>query len=395
MDVEVLRSFDQQSDIRGAWDELVESTSASIHLSFDWCRCWWRHYGARRQLCIVLCREGAQLVGIIPMFHERISIGPIAVDVLKVVSSDSTLCMCNLPIRTDLANEVLSSALQALREVVSYDLIAFGPMIADSVVADAGRAVGQRNGTKLRLVGPHSHDVFTLVQLPSSFEAYLADLPRDDRKTYRRRLRRLFDERDVRVDVLTEPRQITEEFQSFVDLHQTQWIKRGHRGHFADWPGATQFHHDLATEMAHHGRVRLVRVTAGDTPIGYQYGFAMGDTAYALLAARRTEPDWDRYGLGHMAFFAFVEHEIGLKRRFLDVGRGHYGYKRRFGGIERALCSIVLVRNDKLTVRRVDGFRRLAGLLDKLYYRIWFSRVAPRFRLDPGPLWNSWIRSRI
>ena len=37
----------------------------------------------------------------------------------------------------------------------------------------------------------------------------------------------------------------------------------------------------------------------------------------------------------------------------------------------------------------------LSDILNLVYYRVWFSRIAPRFGIPLRPLWKRWIRSRF
>jgi len=387
-------SFDSLEYLRDDWDRLVKEAGASIHLSFDWCRRWWRHYGVGRELRVVVCRSGTRLVGVVPMFCERMVIGPVAVRIAKVVGSDSTLGMCDLPVQKEYAERVITAVITKLISAARCEIIAFGPMSADASIITAAKAACGTTDSSVRLLRNRRCDSHTVIRLPNSFDSYLKSLRRDERKSYRRRLRLLLKQSGARIEILRDPESINADFPRFVDMHQEQWVQRRNLGHFGDWPGARAFHLDLAVSMAELGRARLVRVAIGEKPIAYQYAFAMGDTAYAVLSARRTNSNWDRYALGHLAFLSLIEYEIVGGRRFVDIGRGHYEYKLRFGGVARPLHTLVLVRNDLAARLRAIGFCSLSWLLDTIYYKLWFCRLAPQLRLSRQPLWKSWIHSR-
>ncbi len=44
---------------------------------------------------------------------------------------------------------------------------------------------------------------------------------------------------------------------------------------------------------------------------------------------------------------------------------------------------------------RASLFASLSRLLHLCYYRIWFSRLAPRLPFKRRPLWKLWIRTRL
>jgi CelD/BcsL family acetyltransferase involved in cellulose biosynthesis len=79
----------------------------------------------------------------------------------------------------------------------------------------------------------------------------------------------------------------------------------------------------------------------------------------------------------------------------VEAGPGRYPYKRRLGAVEHELRSILLVRDEPASRRRARLAVRLADLLDRVYYRLWYLRLARRFPAARRPLMNTWIRSRL
>ena len=67
--VEVFNSFEAIS--REEWDAFVLSVEGDIYVTHDWCRIWWKHY-ENRDLRIFLFRAAGNLVGIVPVFIERL-----------------------------------------------------------------------------------------------------------------------------------------------------------------------------------------------------------------------------------------------------------------------------------------------------------------------------------
>ncbi len=116
LSVRVLHSFEDAEFFRSAWNDLVLRSGADIYQTFDWCRLWWKYYGVNRQLHIVLCFSGEELVGIIPGFTETLWLGPARLRVAKLVGSDFTVHLCNLPVLSDALSWVVSKNPPALLE---------------------------------------------------------------------------------------------------------------------------------------------------------------------------------------------------------------------------------------------------------------------------------------
>ena len=58
--------------IEKEWDELVIQTRGSIYLTCAWSRIWWQFYGKEKFLRIFFYRCKGKLVGVIPIYIEKI-----------------------------------------------------------------------------------------------------------------------------------------------------------------------------------------------------------------------------------------------------------------------------------------------------------------------------------
>lgn len=83
----------------------------------------------------------------------------------------------------------------------------------------------------------------------------------------------------------------------------------------------------------------------------------------------------------------------------IEGGRGHYDYKLACGGVSVPVWRLLLFPDRPLARLRLRWLVGWSDLLNLLYYRIWFLKLAPRlqrrFGRRPRPLWRSWIRSRV
>ena len=90
LEVQEVSSEHDFAALRNTWNAvLVESSSNSIFLTWEWLHTWWEHFGHQKTLHAVLFRDAQdRLVGIAPFFkHRRHSaVGPL--DVLSFLGSD-------------------------------------------------------------------------------------------------------------------------------------------------------------------------------------------------------------------------------------------------------------------------------------------------------------------
>jgi hypothetical protein len=94
-----------------------------------------------------------------------------------------------------------------------------------------------------------------------------------------------------------------------------------------------------------------------------------------------------------MGLVKMFEASIGEGQTMVDGGRGHYAYKLQIGGSEWPLHTIQLVRRGIGVAARMRLFAACAALLNLVYYKVGFIRLAPRLPLLRHTLWPVWIRS--
>ncbi len=381
--------------LRAQWDRLVASVGAPVGMTWDYCRVWWTHYGAGRDCRIYLFRDDYDLVGVVPVCIDRVGIGPARLRVARLMGSDSTPGLCGLPVRSTWAPTVVEALLEQLIGEGECDAVHFGPISQASADVDAVRVASRGRPQLVSILRDRVVTQHTTITLPETFEAYLAGLSRNQRVNYRKGWGRLTGDFRVALEVITDPEPVRDELREFVRMHAAQWRHRGRPGHFGDWPGATAFHESLASAMSKIGRARLLRLRAGKNVVARQYGYLFGGTWHALLAARATTSPWNGYGLGRSSLVTLAEQAIAEGARTVDVGVGRYEYKNRLGGRTHDVRSMLVVANDGTARRRAARLGRVADAIDRLYYRLWFCRVAPRLPLRPRPLHPTWIRTRF
>lgn len=378
-----------------AWQALSATTAGGLGSTWEWCWCWCHAYLDERTLRTLVTPARGDLGAVMPMVVEDLGGGPVGLRLGRLAASDSVLDHCAPPVAPACAREALAQTLRVLFDDERCDAVVLGPLPEYHPLVAAAREPALQV-TPLATLRRHvCGDVFTQITLAATFDDYLNGLDKDERKAYRRRLARFAEVEGGDVTIITDPQELAAEFPLFVDLHARQWRSVGKLGHFGDWPGALGFHTQLLKQFGRRGRAWLVRVSAGGQPVAYQYVLCSAAQARAFLLARDVDARWKPYGLGTLAFFAAVQRAIEEGKQVMDVGRGHYEYKLRHGAAEVPLHTLLWVRNAWASRVRARVLRGVSMALHKMYYRLWFARLAPRLRVPRKPLWKSWIRTRL
>ena len=391
--VRLLHSFVDAEPFRSDWNGLVLRSGADVYQTFDWCRLWWKYYGDRRQLHLLLCFSGEELVGLVPAFIETLWLGPVRLRVAKLVGADYTLNLCNLPVLADALPSVVSRAIQYFLGEHHCDLLLLGPLSGPVARVDELTAAGRNERelvAKVEILGDSCNTYF---DLPNNFDEYLKVIGKQQRGNFNRTVAQLSKAHCVAFDVVTQPDKLENEFEGFCRLHNAQWQAEGKLGHFGDWPHAENFNRDLIRTLGGQGMVRFHRILANDQVVSSQYGYVFGKTTYWRLPARVFAPEWDRLSFGRMGLTKMIEASIAEGRQSVEGGRGHYAYKLQMGGREWPLRTVQFTRRGTGVSARVRAFRATASLLNLAYYKILFVRLGPRLPALQRPLWPVWIRS--
>lgn len=388
-------SHEPLAAMRAQWDALVEATNSGIYFTYDWCRIWWRHYAHGRELRVFLFHAGSQLVGIVPLAIERLWLGPLPIRLARLLGSDWTLAVLHPPVMPEHAVGAYRTVIERSLGEFACDAISFANLSGEFTTREDVRRACHNGGPSISIIRDRSLFVHTVFHLPSDFDEYLSGLSKRERQHYRRDERHLVEHGPIRARQVRAPDEIDSAFDRFVALHAEQWRQVGKLGHFQDWPRSLEFTRDLLGTLSPCGRAEIDEICVGGATVAMELCFRFGDTVHRRLPARKTNPEWEERGLGRVALVRHIEALIAEGITRIEAGSGHYPYKLRLGGVEHPLQSLLLAQNrwwPRLKARILSAY---ADIVNLVYYRIWFCRLAPHLPLPRRPLWKSWIRTRL
>jgi CelD/BcsL family acetyltransferase involved in cellulose biosynthesis len=387
-------AIEDAEPIRKEWDDFIEKETGDVFLTYDWCRVWWRHYGTRREPFIYVFRDGGEICGILPMFRERIRLGPVSTTVVKLMCSDSSPVTVPFPVRRDHLKSVVPMFLEELRKVVQWDLLYLGAICGrypDS--EDLLEAIRGYKGEKLS-VDARQVDQQIYYRLQESWEQQVEGLSYGQRKNVRKACKEIL-KRGMKLESRFADREnLAAHFDRFVSIHQAHWQEKGMPGHFSEWPSAYEYHREMASTQLSLGRLHLMEVLLDGKCLGYEYMYHAGDT-YLTFLNGRTGIDLGRKIDYRIIFREIVKWGVSEGARWIDSMRGRYDYKVLLGGELYPIRAIFVSREAFLPRAKVAVFRFSAWALDVWYSKIWRRRIAPLLGLKPGEFLDLWVRSHM
>jgi CelD/BcsL family acetyltransferase involved in cellulose biosynthesis len=180
--------------------------------------------------------------------------------------------------------------------------------------------------------------VAPLIDLPATFEQYLAGLPGKLRHEIRRKERRLRGEvGDYRIRTST-PATLGPDLARFIELHRAS---RGPKGRFMD-AGMERFFRRLGEEFVPRGLMRVVSIEFQGVTAGVAVAFIWERDF--LLYNQAFDRAYARLGPGMALVANLIWQAIREGRPRFDMLKGDLEYKYRFGARPRSIGSLLLTR---------------------------------------------------
>jgi hypothetical protein len=371
-------SFTELESLREEWDTCVLECNSSVYMTYDWCKTWWGFYGRKNELSIQLFFSGKKLIGVLPLYIEKIYFGNISLKVCRLIGANIPPKVFDPPILQEYKSSVLILTMQNILKE-RCDIVSFGPVSQGYVVENAIKETIQKLPFSRNI--KTSYEPYTYFELPASFEDYLVSINDKERKEFNRNMKRL--NRDYKIKISVNKKFDEADFSNFLEMHHIQWRKLGKLGHFNSWPQGKEFNIALAKKQAESGRYRLIKITKNDETIFYVYGYTLGSNFYGQLFARSISQENQKFGLGTVGMVLLTKSLIEDNIKFSETGLGYYDYKLKLGASIGQTFIYRFVANRKSSILKYQALeieKKLGGLL---LHKIWYRRIQPNL---PAPL---------
>jgi CelD/BcsL family acetyltransferase involved in cellulose biosynthesis len=176
-------------------------------------------------------------------------------------------------------------------------------------------------------------EVCPYIDLPSSWDSYLASLSPTRRQTIRRKERAFFREHTpTLVDYATD--RLEDGWSHLLRLHHQHRQRDSAFG-----PEPAELQRAFAGALAARGHVWLTTLDVAGTPVAAWYGFAAADTMCFYQCGR--DPAWEHASVGQVLMGIMIRRAIEQGFRRFDFLRGDEPYKMTWTSALR--CDRVLV----------------------------------------------------
>ncbi len=317
------------------WDGLLESSPAASHFAgWAWHQAW-AQSAAPEDLdashALLLRDHDGVAAAILPVGIRRVMFRRQPVTALTWAIEDVG-CPDHLdvPARADADFEAMIPALLSLR----WDVLILSNLASAAVNAPRLGAALARHGATVRRT-----PLWTCpyLDLPTSWDNYLASLSATRRHRLRRDERRLLgDHTVVTTDYAGEA--FEEGWRRLISLHEQRWSGAGV---FRD-PRVERLHRGFANAVARRGELWLTTLDVDGHPAAAWYGFARRDTVCFYQSGR--DPHWERDSVGLVLMAQMIRRAIERGYRRFDFLRGDEAYKKDWTAAHQVTSELVAFR---------------------------------------------------
>ena len=365
-----VRSEQAFAQLAAEWNRIHEAAAAASPFNaWAWQFEWWRVYGQQRRLHILTARREGELCGVLPLYVETQKTLGLPVRVARLLGSGGDTYPDDLgpifaPERESEAREALIAAALGCTD---WDVLSLEDMDSrlpfGQLVADAAHHRVSRRG----------HQPIVYIDLPPTWEAYLASLSRNRRSKVRSQRKKLHRETTARFHVWSDPAGIDGAFDRFVALHHKRWRAIGQRSESFQSAQYLEFHRSIMRSALLRGALRLYTLEVNGAPAAKLYALRLRKSVFIVQSG--FDPDLSRLRPGLVLLGHAIQHAIEEGNQVFDFLRGEHSYKEHLAHCERE-TEIVTAARGTLAGRawhlhhvvlpalkeRVRPFARLVGL---------------------------------
>lgn len=337
LSVERIEDAAHFATLQAEWNELLAaSTSDCLFLTWEWLFTWWKHLREDRRLHILAVRRDRELAAIAPLAlrpHRLRRLLPFsALEFLGTGSVGSDYL--DIPVRGGERD-----ALPALARGLADCKFMLELSQVERVTAHANALaleLKQYGWIPLRM----TTNFCPFIRLAGhSWESYLGSLGSAHRYNFRRRLKNLTQQFDLRFEQVHSEEQRREAAPLLVALHRRRWRERG--GSDALHTSAlVAFHEELSQLALARGWLRLYVLRLDGRPAAALYGFRYNGVFYFYQSG--FDPDFSKYSVGLVAMGLSIKSAIEEGARDYDMLHGEEQYKFLWAQDERELVRLEL-----------------------------------------------------
>ena len=324
MSVTRLTSF---QEIRTEWERLLSiSPVNSIFLTPQWQEVWWETFGNGRGMAGFYVRDESGVTAIASLSRSG--------DTLSFVGSQDTFDYNDFMVSPGYESAFFHILLRCLEDQ-SWDALKLASLLETSptlnYLPDIARGLGYQ-------VQVEKEDVTSGIELPETWDQYLAGLSKKDRHELRRKFRRLDSSVNWSWRSVASQEEVAENLGEFLSLMRQSRIDKDEYL----TPERLSFFQSITQRMSQLGAIKLFFLEVEKQRVATSLCFDYASSR--LLYNSGYNPEFGYYSVGLLLNALCLKEAIEQGLGYFDFLRGPEPYKLHLGGRQRNLYQMVVKR---------------------------------------------------
>jgi len=309
---------------RSLWQEAT--LVGPVFASFEWYRCWWRHFGGgKKSLFVIVVRDGDRLVAIAPLMLENLRMRGMPVRTVRFIENGNSLHN-DFILASGSRRTILDTILDCLLEHRDqWDVIEFKNIPDDSENAQLLRELAEQRGITCG-VKPALDSPF--ININCDWDAFYATCTARTRKTHRNLLNTIGKTGEHRLVRIATLKEYEAHRAALLEVAANSWTARV--GDSLATPRNNAFFDDLACVAAEEGWLDIWLLMLNERLVAFEYHLQCNGRNHALRASFHEE-------FGHLSPGAVLDLLV-MKELFgehptiseYDLGGSFDSYKKKW-----------------------------------------------------------------
>lgn len=267
LSVEAITDFRSFEALEPVWNRLLqESRINNPFLSHEWLHTWWESFGENKELCVLMVKDGDEVLGLAPLMLSRRRFYGLPLRCLGFVyNSHTPRCDFIVARRADEVCRAIWNYIRAQKD--RWRVLELCQLPAGSPALEKFSGLAPADGFSTEL-WPSSHSPY--LSLEGSWDSYFAGLDRKHRQNLRRRLKRLQEAGQVAVELVSSGAEIECAFEDALRLEGSGWKEEAGTA-IGSRPELRRFYSLLAERMSQRGWLRLYFLTVNGRRVAFGY----------------------------------------------------------------------------------------------------------------------------
>jgi len=320
--------FENMDEVESTWSEIMtECYVNTIFITPQWQGTWWNRFKRDTKPVIKALASNGNIIGILPLLFDKKEI--------TFIGNSDVYDYMDFPIVQGYGEEFFSIAWNHLSEM-DWDMVRLESVPENSPTLEYLPEIARKNGCTVDL---HNSDTTPCMDLPASWEDYLAGLRKKDRHELRRKLRRLESNTDFKqyaVEIKDES--VREDMDEFFRLMA---LSRDDKSDFLTHENK-EFFVDLALNFSKSGKYKLFFMEVDGVKVASCICFDYDGTYFLYNSGY--DPEKSSLSVGLLNKALTIQEAISRDIKEYNFLRGTERYKYHLGANDRTVFDLIITR---------------------------------------------------